>query len=152
MNEPIISPWLFYLIYAISNIQNFLLVAGLVAMSIAASMAIFSSERATIAKRNRCYGEPVEDYVNTIKNAAEEAQNLWKGFKRYGVIGLTMFIIGILTPNEEVMYRMAVAQYVTPNNIEWVTEKTGEAIDGGIDYMIDKIIEAADKWEQRKND
>ena len=36
--------------------------------------------------------------------------------------------------------------------IEYVTEKTGKAIDGGIDYMIDKIVEAADKWEARKDD
>ena len=46
---------------------------------------------------------------------------------------------------------MVIASYATPQNLEYITEKTGKAIDGGVDYMINKIIEAADKWEARKD-
>ena len=61
-----------------------------------------------------------------------------------------MSAIGLLfVPTKETALRMVVASYATPQNIEFITEKTGKAIDGGVDYIVDKIVEAADKWEQR---
>lgn len=55
---------------------------------------------------------------------------------------ITMFfvipiIIGLLIPEENTVYKMLIASYATPNNIEYVKE-TGKDL---VDYIIEKANE-----------
>ena len=53
-----------------------------------------------------------------------------------------------LIPSQATLARMIVASYVTPQNIEIMQ---GEA-NKSVDYLINKIVEAGEKWEQRGKD
>lgn len=123
MNEPIISPWLFYWISVADKVQSLALGILLMTMLVATIASIIWFEE-----------------LKTIKSV----------LKMCGWAALVSGLILTFVPDSRTITEMVIASYATPQNIEYVTEKTGKAIDGGIDYMIDKIVEAADKWEQRK--
>lgn len=124
MNEPIISPWLFYWMAVAGNLKPIAFITCGVAAVVMAFAVLFS------------------DF------------NLNKAMPVIKGCGLVLSISGLIlvfVPSERTIAKMVVASYATPQNLEYITEKTGKAIDGGVDYMIDKIIEAADKWEARKD-
>lgn len=133
MNEPIISPWLFYWLEVLENINNAML--GILVT------VVFVFIIAPII----CIDDDGRELVRKVTQS-KFLRNIVLAVAVISAIGL-MFI-----PTKETALRMVVASYATPQNIEFITEKTGKAIDGGIDYMIDKIVEAADKWETRKGD
>lgn len=130
MNEPIISPWLFYWLEVLDNLRGVMVGILLLSTMIAAFSPIFFAD------------DNLREFFRTITRSK---------FLRNCVIAIVfMSAIGLLfVPTKETALRMVVASYATPQNIEFITEKTGKAIDGGVDYIVDKIVEAADKWEQR---
>lgn len=132
MNEPIISPWLFYWLEVLDNLRGVMVGILLLSTMIAVFSPIFFAD------------DNLREFFRTIIRSK---------FLRNCVIAIVfMSAIGLLfVPTKETALRMVVASYATPQNIEFITEKTGKAIDGGIDYIVDKIVEAADKWEQRNN-
>ena len=132
MNEPIISPWLFYWLEVLHNLRGVMVGILLLSTMIAAFSPIFFAD------------DNLREFFRTIIRSK---------FLRNCVIAIVfMSAIGLLfVPTKETALRMVVASYATPQNIEFITEKTGKAIDGGVDYIVDKIVEAADKWEQRNN-
>ena len=125
MNEPIISPWLFYWMSVVDKVKP-----------LALGVFIFAGLAAVII--------------------AIIGEGEWKTIKPFvktcGWAVLVSGLILVFVPGSRTITKMVIASYATPQNIEYVAEKTGKAIDGGIDYMIDKIVEAADKWEARKGD
>ena len=72
-----------------------------------------------------------------------EEDELPKGIKRAIIIGSIVALIGGIIPSKETCYKMIVASYVTPANIESVK---GEATDL-IDYIIEKVDELTDNEE-----
>ena len=131
MNEPIISPWLFYWLEVLDNLRGVMVGVLLLSTMIAAFSPIFFAD------------DDLREFFRTITRN--------KFLRNCVIITVLMSAAGLLfVPTKETALRMVVASYATPQNIEFITEKTGKAIDGGIDYMIDKIVEAADKWEARK--
>lgn len=72
--------------------------------------------------------------------------DLWKKMflKPFKCISIAAIIISCLTvfiPKEETMYKMMVANYVTYENVEIATD----AIQDGVDYIMDKINGNEDK-------
>ena len=68
--------------------------------------------------------------------------------KLFVCIGLVCAVLFALIPSQTTLTRMIVASYVTPQNIEIMQ---GEA-NKSVDYLINKIVEAGEKWEQRGKD
>lgn len=72
-----------------------------------------------------------------------EGDDISKCVKKIIVVGAILLALGGLIPSKETCYKMIVASYVTPANIEGVK---GEATDL-IDYIIEKIDELNDNEE-----
>lgn len=132
MNEPIVSPWIFYLLGLLGSLEGaFNIITGItiVLLFIIALFVIIAKDVREFAFNN--------DVCKKI-------------LKRYAIAFAVMFVVCVFLPSKETAYKMIIASYITPQNIEVVQDTANKSID----YLINKIIEAADKWEQRgaKND
>ena len=124
MNEPIISPWIFYWMSVADNLRSLIGFIGLLATGITMWFCL-----EWIVK--------LGDKNYSVKYKQE--------IKLFTCIGLVCAVLFALIPNEKTLTRMIIASYVTPHNIEIVQ---GEA-NKSVDYLINKIVEAGEKWEQR---
>lgn len=122
MNDPIISPWLIYLIDTVEPLINVIIVSALVSISM---FILFLTANAATYNDDKI----------------EENSKKAKLFLKVGVIcGLLLVFI----PRPCTLYKMVVANYVTPANIQ----ATGEFADKTIDKVIDKITNAIQKFER----
>lgn len=94
--EPIINPWVFYLIGVVDKLSN-----GL-AVFMAACFSVFLFE-----------GMGYMGFDVTEK----EKEKYVKNATMAGVLFLVAGIVLILLPDKTVMYKMLTASYVTPDNI-----------------------------------
>ena len=124
MNEPIISPWIFYWMSVVDNLRSLIGFIGLLATG---TTMWFCLE----------WIVQLGDKNYSVKYKQE--------IKLFTCIGLVCAVLFALIPNEKTLTRMIIASYVTPQNIEIVQ---GEA-NKSVDYLINKIVEAGQKWEQR---
>lgn len=125
MNEPIISPWIFYWMSVVDNLRT--LLSCIAAMAFATALWL-------------CLDWIVE-FCSSKNDSAKHIQKA----KTLACIGLVCSILFSFIPSEKTLTRMIVASYVTPQNIEIMQ---GEA-NKSVDYLISKIIEVGEKWEQR---
>lgn len=122
MNDPIISPWLIYLI----SLSNHLIGVSMVVAVVAATMAFF-------------YGLFWDIHIDEARGVR------YKNVFRKSIIALCVAcFIGMVVPNESTIYKMIAASYVTPANIQ----ATGELADKAVDKVIDKIADAIQKFER----
>lgn len=70
------------------------------------------------------------------------------GFKLFISIGIISVILTVLTPSTETVYTMAVANEITPDNIQTLG-KTGKAVVDYITDQIDKIVNEDDEKENK---
>ena len=94
--EPIISPWVFYLIGVVDKMSK-----GLVVF-MAACVGVFLFEGMRYMGVDATEKEK-EQYVKNVTMAV--------------VLFLAAGVVLILLPNETVLYKMLIANYVTPDNI-----------------------------------
>ena len=104
MNEPIISPWLIYLLDVSDAIKWTMFVIAIASGILA--LFVF------------CVDEEITSRT-----------------KRTVIICIVATILAIFVPSERTMYKMIIASYVTPTNIQ----KAGDSIDAVIDRAIEKI-------------
>lgn len=124
MNEPIISPWIFYWMSVVDNLRSLTGFIGLLATGITMWFCL----------------EWIVNFGDKNYSAKYKQE-----IKLFTCIGLVCAVLFALIPNEKTLTRMIIASYVTPQNIEIVQ---GEA-NKSVDYLINKIVEAGEKWEQR---
>lgn len=94
--EPIINPWVFYLIGVVDKLHNGLLVF----MAICVGVFVFEGM----------------EYMGFDVTEKEKAQYV-KTATMAGVLFLAAGIVFILVPDKTVLYKMLIANYVTPENI-----------------------------------
>lgn len=115
---PVISPWLFYVIELLGNL-NFMVgtVCFISVALLATALFIYAMES------DSCYS----------------SENLLKGCKKISKISIISLIISsvmcIAIPSKDTMYKMLVAKYVTYENID----KATDTIKDGVDYIFDKL-------------
>lgn len=120
--KPIINPWLFYLIDVFCNVKWLLIVFFAIALFIYLFMLFM----------HFLDMDELPDWFK-LKNTA------------FLVIPI---IIGLLIPEQNTVYKMLIASYTTPNNIEYVKE-TGKDL---VDYIIEKASELEKvKYEKDSN-
>lgn len=120
MNEPIISPWIFY-VCGLCESAGTLLTVALILSGI--GLVIFGG----IA-----FVDGISDKLDKVK----------KFIAIWFVVGLIASVI----PSRTVIIQMIIAQNITKANVE----KVGKYADIGIEKLIDKIIEASEKLEKGK--
>ncbi len=118
MNEPIISPWVFYWGETIGQIRD---VVNTVVFMIVVISISFTFMCLICKKEDR------EKYISE-----ETFGRVIKGLIIVGVISMVGYIF---IPTKETMYKMLAASYMTQENIENV----GESIDKIADKLVEKI-------------
>lgn len=112
----IISPWIFYLINLLSNIDTL------------CSMLTFLSFLVLL-------GLILYQWANVL----DSDDDIWESFikwRKRTAITLVISILGLIfIPTEETMYQMLVANYVTYENVETATD----VIKNSVDYIFDKL-------------
>lgn len=100
MNEPIISPWIFYLIDVVSGVG---VVCGLTLIL-------------------GCMGF----FFTLIERSYDEDCTKWK--KAFMYMALVSIFLLIFVPSKDTMYKMIVSSYITPNNIIKVGETVDDSL------------------------
>ena len=127
MNEPIISPWVFYLIAKVDWIFG---------ISIGISIILACFWLWYLIDEIECRG-PYGEY---LRKEYERFKSRRKLIQKFIIIPI---IITIITPASNTLTKMIVASQVTPHNIEVV----GNTIENSVDYIFDKINEVVDERE-----
>ncbi len=126
MNEPIISPWLIYLIGLAGPVRFF--ASFCVLLSFGAGVIAFLASHDTY----------------DVKYHPENIAALKSVFKISKVVFALSLMIAVFIPSKSTIYKMIAASYVTPANIQ----ATGELADKAVDKVIDKIADAIQKFER----
>lgn len=107
MNEPILSPWIFYLLSVIDNLQYFVFATAVVTFIVLFFYPIWN------------------DYD-------EDFKWLKRFFITLGVSGILLVFI----PTSDVIIKMTIAQHITANNIEKAGNLTELAVDKIIEKVV----------------
>ena len=121
--KPIINPIWFYFASTLDGLKEFLYIIGILIALVGAVATIVL-----------IFGDPTSDFEEKICNiiCPKYAKCLW--------IGLFITSLGILTPNQNTIYKIMAVNLITPNNIETVGGVTTDIIDYIVD-SVDKILE-----------
>lgn len=126
MNTPIISPWFFYF--------------AKIADTLGISLIIFGGIAILISIIILC--------VSLDDNGTSFVKKSIKGI----IIGVVIIILGIFCPSEDTCYKMTLAKFATPQNIQAVTkyasdtasdvsDSVSDAIKDIMDYSVDRIYD-----------
>ena len=103
--EPIINPWVFYVINVVCNLKFVVSLLGTLSFG-----AIF----ATVAYWALTSNDKWDENANKDKKSAA------KWAKRLCIFFIADAVVGIFIPSKETMVTMLVSSYVTPDNIQAV--------------------------------
>ena len=126
MNTPIISPWFFYFARLADALRISLILFGCIAV-------LFST------------------IILCSLLANSETRFVKKSVKGI-IIGVVTIILGMFCPSEDTCYKMALAKFATPQNIQAITGYVGDttsnvsdsvsdAIKDIMDYSVDRIYD-----------
>lgn len=122
MNTPIISPWFFYFAGIADGLGITLMVFGCIAILISIIVLCVSVDA---------------DETGFVKK-----------FIKGIIISIVIIILGIFCPSEDTCYKMMLAKFATPQNIQTVTKYAGDtasdvsdAIKDIMDYSVDRIYD-----------
>lgn len=122
MNDPIISPWMIYLIDTTDSL-----------LKVTCPLAIFAVVVSVILFIEAGHTYDEDDAEKSLKRA-----------KMFLLIGIMSSLLVVFIPTPRTIYKMMAAHYVTPANIQ----ATGEFADKTVDKVIDKITNAIQKFER----
>lgn len=121
--DPIISPWLIWLVQT-CGVLKFVLVAACIIFGIALAIFIGLSI--------------MEDLDDDEKVKVKKCRN------RYAIIIIPIMILAIAVPDSPTAKMMLISSYVTEENIS----KTSETAKEAIDYIFDKIEKLSSEKEE----
>ena len=117
----IINPWIFYLIDVLSSLKGITLTAIVITLFGSIGLGTYI----VVCQSCYCYGEEDRHLITKLTKILKK------------VLIVLCIITGVytVTPSEETMYKMLVAQNVTYENVD----KATEAIKDGVDYIFKKL-------------
>lgn len=121
MNEPIVSPWIFYMVDVLVSLHYFLF-AIIIVLAVPFFLAL-------CAYLSSVADDDVDDETLEIFRCVRKIS-----FTLGAIISVSVVLV-IAIPSQETMYKMLAANYLTPANIESV----GESVDKIADKVVEKI-------------
>ena len=112
MNEPIISPWLFYALFVVDNLKCALVLSMIICACAIVFMPMVVAE---------------EDFG--------------KYAKRIVILFVISGLLMVVTPDSKTITQMIVAQHITESNIEKAGQLTERAVDKIIEKIIKASME-----------
>lgn len=127
MNEPIISPWVFYLMNIADRVGTI-------------SFFIASFSFVGLSVTGLCY------FIGEFDNIKDSSRKrIIKSSKFLAYCFLVFTPIALFIPGQQTMYKMLITSQVTPNNIEYLkneVKSTGQELVDSITDASIKIIKA----------
>ena len=142
MNEPIISPWLFYFADMLCLLPALL---GFIIVVCVVTYIIYNVCRKDAYLTLNHYRD-MGNRPDWILEAKEDIRRFDAKIKVAKVVGIISLILALFIPSKETAYKMFVAYHVTPANIQM----TEDMVDKSIDKVIEKIINYQKKLEEKK--
>lgn len=113
MDNPIISPWIFY----IASLFNSLSIIIYICIFVLVALVIVNFSTMLDYKNKQAYlMANSESYNDMGKNIRYEIKEI----KKYAYIALALLALNMLIPSEKTVYQMMAANLATPNNIEYI--------------------------------
>lgn len=120
MDDPIISPWVIYLIDKIDMVGILFFIAWIAG----------------------CLGGILCLVEGSSIIYIQEEQKIWnKRARKALLVSVMLFIVAMLMPNSTTLTKMIIAQQITPNNITTAKELTTEVMKDTVNFIADKAIE-----------
>ena len=120
MDDPIISPWVIYLIDKIDMVDILFFIAWIAG----------------------CLGGILCLVEGSSIIYTQEEQKIWnKRARKALLVSIILFIVAMLMPNSTTLTKMIIAQQITPNNITATKELTTEIMKDTVNFIADKAIE-----------
>ena len=147
--EPIINPWIVYVINLFNNVYPVLLIMiAALAIALIVYMAYFMTvkddmiEYEDLYKKSQlCNYKFTEEAFNKyLEKCNLKINNCVKIMKKIAVFFAIVIVLLILLPSRETMYTMFTLHYVTEDNIKMV----GDSAQDVVDYIFDKVEEITD--------
>ena len=155
--EPIINPWIVYVINMFNNVYPVLLIM-IVALAIVliVYMAYFMAVKDDMIeyedrykKSQLCNYKFTEETFNKyLEKYNLKINNCVKIMKKIVVSLAIVIVLLILIPSRETMYTMFTLHYVTEDNIKMV----GDSAQDVVDYIFDKVEEITDNKPDETSD
>lgn len=120
MDDPIISPWVIYLIDKIDIVVIAFFILWIV-VGLGGMLCLVEGS----------------SFIYT-----QEERKIWN--KRAGktlLVSVILFIVAMLMPSSTTLTKMIIAQQITPNNITTTKELTTEVMKDTVNFIADKAIE-----------
>lgn len=128
--DPIISPWLIYLISVINSIRIFAFILGLV-FSIPL-LIYFVSDFFNYINENILFPYQLDEYEELKKRNSKQ-------IKKYFILCLTFILVGLLIPSKETLITMLIANVITPDNINMSNELIKHNVQDYVNIIVDGI-------------
>ena len=128
--DPIVSPWLIYLISVINSIRIFAFIIGLV-FSIPL-LIYFVSDFFNCINENIIFSYQLDEYEELKKRNSKQ-------IKKYFILCLTFILVGLLIPSKETLITMLIANTITPDNINMSNEIVKHNIQDYVNIIVDGI-------------
>lgn len=122
--QPIISPWLFYIIDMLpelSGIAFLMCILGLTVFLVVLTQYVVVSYDDDAGWKERI--DPAKQKLRT------------RLLYTTGIISFIGLVGIILIPSQDTAYKMLIASYITPDNINAVVDGTGALVDRGVSYI-----------------
>ena len=120
MNEPIISPWIFYALFVVDNLKCALVISMIICACAIAFMPMVVAE---------------EDFG--------------KYAKRIVILFIISGLLMVVTPDSKTITQMIIAKHITISNIEKAGQLTERAVDKIIEKIV-KVSEELNKRQGEK--
>lgn len=137
--EPIVSPWLFYIINVLDSLEGLCSVTAFISFVIAYGYLIEYSEKSKVIEEGEAESEA---QLTKITAKVKYYKKCFKGWTCFFILSV-LLIVAI--PTKETMYKMLVASFVTNDNISLVVEKTGDILEVSATKLVQIISDAAIK-------
>lgn len=127
--EPIVSPWLIYLLYQINVFKSLLIMGSVLGLVVATvTRIVIGCMRSDILdgsvyKKKRLY-------------MRMSIKSLTKFMRKVVVVSSIFLVIGVCTPTRDLVIVMMASKYITPNNIKAAGKTVGNAYKFGKDEFI----------------
>ena len=128
--DPIVSPWLIYLISVINSIRIFAFILGLV-FSIPL-LIYFVSDFFNCINENILFLYQLDEYEELKKRNSKQ-------IKKYFILCLTFILVGLLIPSKETLITMLIANVITPDNINMSNELIKHNVQDYVNIIVDGI-------------
>lgn len=130
--DPIVNPWLIYLISVINSIRIFAFILGLV-FSIPL-LIYFVSDFFNYINEDILFPYQLDEYEELKKRNSKQ-------IKKYFILCLTFILVGLLIPSKETLITMLIANVITPDNINM----SNELIKHNVQDYVNIIVEGINK-------